>query len=46
MFRMMVLSLLTTQLIVTGAQAQSKAPGAAQDYPTKPIRLIVPFAAG
>ena len=47
MSRTMVLSLLAAaQLMVAGAQAQSKAPGAAQDYPTRPIRLIVPFAAG
>jgi tripartite-type tricarboxylate transporter receptor subunit TctC len=29
-----------------GAIAQSVAPGAAQSYPQRPIRIIVPFAAG
>jgi tripartite-type tricarboxylate transporter receptor subunit TctC len=33
-------------LLCTGAFAQTPAPGAAQPYPAKPIRLVVPFPAG
>ena len=33
-------------LLCTGALAQTAAPGAAQAYPVKPIRLVVPFPAG
>jgi tripartite-type tricarboxylate transporter receptor subunit TctC len=32
--------------VCTGALAQTTAPGAAQSYPVKPIRLVVPFPAG
>jgi len=33
-------------LLCTGALAQAVSPGAAQAYPVKPLRLIVPFPAG
>lgn len=33
-------------LLGTGALGQTPAPGAAQAYPVKPIRLVVPFPAG
>jgi tripartite-type tricarboxylate transporter receptor subunit TctC len=41
-----VVTVLFLALLCTGALAQSTAPGTAQAYPVKPIRLIVPFPAG
>ena len=41
-----VVTVLFLALLCTGALAQAAAPGAAQAYPVKPIRLIVPFPAG
>jgi tripartite-type tricarboxylate transporter receptor subunit TctC len=40
------LSAVVVALTVTGAAAQDPSAGGAQTYPTRPIRLIVPFAAG
>ncbi len=37
---------LTLALLCAGVPAQAAAPAAAQAYPAKPIRLIVPFPAG
>ena len=41
-----VVTVLFSALLCTGALAQTAAPGAAQSYPVKPIRLVVPFPAG
>ena len=41
-----VVTALLLALLCTGALAQTTTPGAAQAYPVKPIRLIVPFPAG
>jgi len=41
-----VVTALFLALLCTGALAQPAAPGAAQAYPAKPIRLVVPFPAG
>ena len=41
-----VVTLLFLALLCTGVLAQTTAPGAAQTYPVKPIRLVVPFPAG
>jgi tripartite-type tricarboxylate transporter receptor subunit TctC len=41
-----VVGLWLVTLWCTGAVAQTTAPGAAQAYPVKPIRLVVPFPAG
>lgn len=41
-----VVGLLFLTLLCTGALAQTAAPGSAQAYPVKPIRLVVPFPAG
>jgi tripartite-type tricarboxylate transporter receptor subunit TctC len=41
-----VVTMLFLALLCTGARAQPAAPGAAQAYPVKPIRLIVAFPAG
>ena len=41
-----VVTLLFIALLCTGTLAQAAAAGAAQGYPVKPIRLVVPFPAG
>jgi tripartite-type tricarboxylate transporter receptor subunit TctC len=41
-----VVGLLSAALLSTGALAQGTPPGAAQAYPVKPIRMVVPFPAG
>ena len=44
--RAAVVAVLSLGLLCTGALAHAAAPGAAQVYPVKPLRLIVPFPAG
>ena len=41
-----VVTVLFHALLCAGAFAQTAAPRAAQAYPVKPIRLVVPFPAG
>jgi hypothetical protein len=44
--RSLITSIGLALLSLTAAGAQAQAPGAAQSYPAKPIRAVVPFAAG
>jgi tripartite-type tricarboxylate transporter receptor subunit TctC len=44
--RATVVAVLFLALLCTGALAHAAAPGAAQPFPAKPLRLIVPFPAG
>jgi tripartite-type tricarboxylate transporter receptor subunit TctC len=44
--RATIVAVLSLALLCTGALAHAAAPGAAQVFPAKPLRLIVPFPAG